>query len=190
MYLIVGLGNPGKRYENTRHNVGFEAVDALADYFNIKIDKAKFKGLYGETRYKDNKLVLIKPETYMNASGDCLVQFANYYGVPEENIIVLVDDIDIKFGSVRIKKNGSAGSHNGLKSIVARLKTDNFPRVKIAINQKPDYMDLADFVLSKFTDKERQVVDKEIDLAKDGVLDILDKGIDYAMNKVNPVRVD
>ena len=125
----------------------------------------------------------------MNASGDCLVQFANYFGLNEENIIVLVDDIDIEFGSVRIKRNGSPGTHNGLKSIVERLKTKNFPRVKIAVNQKPSYMNLADFVLSRFSDEERKIVDQEIEIARDAVIKIIENGIDQAMNEVNSVRL-
>ena len=189
MYLIVGLGNPGKKYDKTRHNVGFDAIDLLADYFAINIDKVKFNGVYGETRYKGEKIILLKPVTYMNASGDCLVQFANYFGVDEENIIVLVDDIDIEFGSVRIKRNGSPGTHNGLKSIVERLKTKNFPRVKIAVNQKPSYMNLADFVLSRFSDEERKIIDQEIEIARDAVIKIIENGIDQAMNEVNSVRL-
>lgn len=190
MYLVVGLGNPGKRYEKTRHNVGFDAIDSLAEYFSISLDKVKFKGVYGEARYKGEKIILLKPETYMNASGDSVQPFMDYFSIDIENLIVLVDDIDIQFGTVRVKKNGSAGTHNGLKSIISRVADKNFPRVKIAVNQKPSYMDLADFVLSKFTVKERTIVDKEIEIARDAVIDIIDNGIDAAMNKTNPIALE
>ncbi len=188
MYLIVGLGNPGKRYENTRHNVGFDTIDLLADYFNVKLDKVKFRGSYAETRFNNEKIILLKPETYMNLSGESVQQFVDYYGVDLDKLIVIVDDIDIKFGTVRIRKNGTAGTHNGMKSIISRLGGEGeFPRIKIAINQKPDYMNLADYVLSKFTDKERIIVDKEIENAKEAVLCIIEQGIDIAMNKINPL---
>lgn len=185
MYLIVGLGNPGKKYDKTRHNVGFDCLDLIASKLNVDINKAKFKGIYGETRYNNEKIILLKPETYMNASGISVQECAKFYGIDVENIIVLVDDIDIKFGSVRVKKNGSAGTHNGLKSIIQHLGSKEFPRVKIAVNQKPEYMDLADFVLSKFSDSERKIVDKELELACDAVFEILDKDIEKAMNKIN-----
>lgn len=191
MYLIVGLGNPGKRYEKTRHNVGFDAIDVLADFFNIKLDKAKFKGIYAETRFNNEKIILVKPETFMNASGDCVQQYMDFYGIDSKNLIVIVDDIDIKFGRVKIKNNGSAGTHNGLKSIIQRLggKKD-FPRVKIAVGNKPEYLDLADFVMSKFTEKERKIVDKEIELAKEAVIHIIEDDVDFAMNRINPLEVE
>lgn len=185
MYLIVGLGNPGRKYEKTRHNVGYDALDLIASKLNVDIKKVKFKGIYGETRYKSNKIILLKPETYMNASGISVAECAKFYGIKPENIIVLVDDIDIQFGSIRIKRNGSAGTHNGLKSIVQHLGTGEFPRVKIAVDHKPSYMDLADFVLSKFTDNERKTVEKELELACDAVLEILDESIESAMNIFN-----
>lgn len=190
MYLIVGLGNPGKRYEKTRHNVGFDTIDVLAKYFGVEFDKAKFRGIYAETRFNNEKIILVKPQTFMNISGDCVYQFMNYYGIDTQNLIVLVDDIDIKFGTVKLKKNGSAGTHNGLKSIIQRLEGDNnFPRVKIAVGKKPDYMDLADFVISKFTDKERKIIDKEIEIAKDAVIHIIESGVDFSMNRINPLEV-
>lgn len=187
MYLIVGLGNPGRKYEKTRHNVGFDTIDSLSEYFNINVDKIKFKGIYGETRYKGEKVILLKPETFMNASGECIQPFMDYYNIKDENLIVIVDDIDIKFGTVRVRKNGSAGTHNGLKSIINRTGTKNFPRIKVAVNQKPKYMDLSNFVLSTFSNDERKIVDKEIELARDTVLSIIDNGVDIAMNEANPI---
>lgn len=190
MYLIVGLGNPGRKYENTRHNAGFEAVDLLAKKLGTNIEKVKFKGIYQEVRYKNEKIFLLKPETYMNASGDSIIELMNYYSIPIENLIVLVDDIDIKFGTVRIKKNGSAGTHNGLKSIIKNLNSKEFIRVKIAVGKKPEYMDLADYVLSKFSNEQRKTFDKELELATEAIFDILDKGVDFAMNKINPKIVE
>ncbi|WP_282925704.1 aminoacyl-tRNA hydrolase [Helcococcus kunzii] len=189
MYLIVGLGNPGRQYEKTRHNVGFDVIDRLADHFGVKLDKLKFKGSYAQFRYENEKIILLKPETFMNASGESVQPFMNYFGIEPENLIVIVDDIDIKFGTVRIRANGSAGTHNGLKSVINRINNKNFTRIKLAVNQKPTYMDLADFVLSKFTDSERKIVDKEVELAKDAVLEILKSDVNTAMNKINSIEL-
>lgn len=189
MYLVVGLGNPGRQYEKTRHNVGFEVIDSLADYFGTKLDKLKFKGSYAQIRYENEKIILLKPETFMNASGESVQPFMDYFGIEAENLIVIVDDIDIKFGTVRIRSNGSAGTHNGLKSIINRINNKNFPRIKLAVNQKPSYIDLADFVLSKFTDSERKIIDKEVELAKDAVLEIIKTDVNTAMNKINSIEL-
>lgn len=190
MYLIVGLGNPGSRYEKTRHNIGFNTIDLLADYLNVKVDKFKFKGLYGQTTYKNNKIILLKPETYMNDSGVSVSQFVNYFDIDHDKLIVIVDDIDIEFGTVKIKRSGSAGTHNGLKSIIRLLGWDDFPRVKIAINNKPSYMDLANFVLSRFSPSEEKIVQEQMEIARDGVLTILTDGIDKAMNVTNSKMVE
>lgn len=189
MYLIVGLGNPGRQYEKTRHNIGFEVIDKLAEYFGVKLDKLKFKGSYVQVRYENEKIILLKPETFMNASGDSVQPFMDYFGISPEQLIVIVDDIDIKFGTVRIRANGSAGTHNGLKSIINRINNKNFIRLKLAVNQRPSYMDLADFVLSKFTDKERKIIDEEVELAKDAVLEIIKSDVNTAMNKINSIEL-
>ena len=190
MYLIVGLGNPGRRYEGTRHNIGFAVIDSLAEYLGVKLDKVKFKGIFAKTNYKNEKIILLKPETYMNASGDSVKPFIDYFGIDIEKVIVIVDDIDIKFGTVRIRKNGSAGTHNGLKSIIQRTGNKDFPRVKVAVNQKPSYMDLADFVMSKFSASEQKIILKEIEIARDAILDIIEKDVDSSMNKYNPIIVE
>lgn len=190
MYLIVGLGNPGSKYENNRHNVGFMAIDLIAEKLGVSVNKLKFKGLYGQANYKGEKLILLKPQTFMNSSGESVSQFFNYYKIEPEKLIVLVDDIDIEFGRVRIRKKGSAGTHNGLKSIVNLLGTSDFPRIKIAVGKNPSYMDLVNFVLGNFSKEEKKIIDKEIELASQAVFDLVDKDLDYAMNRINPIKID
>lgn len=190
MFLIVGLGNPGKRYENTRHNVGFMTVDYLAEKLGITVNKIRFKGAYGQAIYKGQKVILLKPQTFMNLSGESVRPVMDYFGIKEENLIVLTDDIDIEFGMVRVKKKGSAGTHNGLKSIIQHLGSQDFPRVKIAVGKKPAYMDLADFVLSKFDKDEVKILDQEIELAGQACFEIIENGIDTAMNKINAVKIE
>lgn len=190
MYLIVGLGNPGKRYEKTRHNVGFSAIDKIAERLDIDVSKLKFKGQFGQGTYKGEKVILLKPQTYMNNSGESVQAFYKYYNIENDRLIVLVDDIDIDFGTVRIKKKGSAGTHNGMKSIIQMLGHGDFSRIKIAVGKKPSYMDLANFVLGRFTSDETEIIEKEIDLAADSVLDIIEAGLDYAMNHTNSIKFE
>ena len=183
--LIVGLGNPGDRYKNTRHNVGFMAVDAIADALNIPVSTIKFKGLYGEGRAFGKKVRLLKPTTYMNESGQSVRACMDYFKIEPEEVLVLVDDIDIAFGTIRLRKSGSAGTHNGLKSIIYQLQSDQFPRLKIAVGKKNPHMDLANFVLSTFTDEEEKVMAETIEKAKDAALLFLKSGLDEAMNTYN-----
>ena len=185
MILVVGLGNPGNQYENTRHNVGFLTVDILAKKLNISVKKLKFKSLYGETRLNTEKLILIKPQTFMNNSGESVREWVNFYKVPPENLIVIQDDIDIPFATLRLRQKGSAGTHNGMKSIIYQIQKDNFPRVKIGVGQKNGQMDLADFVLSGFVKEEQKAIEEAILLAADAVLDIVKNGIEHAMNRYN-----
>ena len=151
MIVIAGLGNPGTKYASTRHNVGFDVMDVLANKFGIKLNKIKFKGLVGEGTWAGKKIVLIKPSTYMNLSGESIRPLMEFYKLKPEELFVVVDDVDIEFGTIRLKKKGSAGTHNGLKSIIFHLETEEFPRLKIGIGQRPEHYDLADFVLSKFS---------------------------------------
>ena len=183
--LIVGLGNPGDRYKNTRHNVGFMAVDAIADALNIPVNTIKFKGLYGEGRAFGKKVRLLKPTTYMNESGQSVRACMDYFKIEPEEVLVLVDDIDIAFGTIRLRKSGSAGTHNGLKSIIYQLQSDQFPRLKIAVGKKNPHMDLANFVLSTFTDEEEKTMSETIEKAKDAALLFLKSGPDEAMNTYN-----
>ena len=185
MYVIVGLGNPGKTYSNTRHNVGFNTVDLLAERNNIEINKIKFKSVYGEGRINGKKIILVKPQTYMNNSGEAVRDIANFYKLDPSKIIVIVDDIDIDFASVRIRKNGSAGSHNGLKSIIRLLGRDDFPRIKIGIGKKHPQQNLADFVLSRFSKDEVEDIEDAIRDSAEAVELILKEDIDMAMNEFN-----
>lgn len=185
MFVVVGLGNPGKEYTYTRHNVGFDTIDLLANRNNIKINKIKFKSVYGEGIIGSEKVLLVKPQTYMNNSGITVRDIYNFYKVPPENIIVIVDDIDIDFATVRIKRRGSAGSHNGLKSIIYLLQRDDFPRVKIGIGKKHDNQDLANFVLSRFSKEERVIIEESILTGVESVEAIIKYGIEEAMNKFN-----
>lgn len=189
MYFIVGLGNPGDKYENTRHNMGFLTIDYLSKKFDIKVKKLKFKSLYGQGEISGQKVMLIKPQTYMNSSGEAIRELRNYYNFDMDKLIVIVDDIDINFGTIRIKAKGSSGSHNGMKSIIYNLVDDSFPRIKIAVGKKPEYMDLANFVLSGFTEKEVEIIRDEIALASDAVEMILDSGVEKAMNKFNSIKL-
>lgn len=189
MYFIVGLGNPGDKYENTRHNMGFLTIDYLSRKFDIKVKKLKFKSLYGQGEISGQKVMLIKPQTHMNSSGEAIRELRNYYNFDMDKLIVIVDDIDINFGTIRIKAKGSSGSHNGMKSIIYNLVDDSFPRIKIAVGKKPEYMDLANFVLSGFTEKEVEIIRDEIALASDAVEMILDSGVEKAMNKFNSIKL-
>lgn len=183
--LIVGLGNPGPKYEFTRHNVGFLTLDSIAEELNIPVKTVKFKGLYGEGRVGTKKVRLLKPETYMNESGQSVREVMNYFKIPPEEVLVLVDDIDIDFGSIRIRKKGSAGTHNGLKSIIYQIQSDAFPRVKIGVGQKRPQQDLASFVLSGFSKEEGKVIEKTIEKAKDAAITCVRNNLDYAMNHYN-----
>ncbi|MDO5037240.1 MAG: aminoacyl-tRNA hydrolase [Tissierellia bacterium] len=183
--LIVGLGNPGKKYEYTRHNVGFLALDKISQATGIPLRSIKFKGLYGEGRYKGQKLRLLKPTTYMNESGQSLREAMDYFKLAPQEVLVLVDDIDIDFGQIRIRKKGSAGSHNGLKSIIYQIQSDQFIRIKMGIGKKHPRQDLADFVLSGFSKEEGPLIEETIDRAAKASLVLLEEGIDKAMNDYN-----
>jgi len=185
LFIIVGLGNPGKDYTNTRHNVGFDTIDLLAKRNSININKIKFNSVYGEGTIGDEKVLLVKPQTYMNNSGITVRDIYNFYKVPIENVIVIVDDIDIQFSRVRIKAKGSAGSHNGLKSIIYLLGRDDFPRVKIGIGSKRENQDLANFVLSRFSKDEREVIESSILTAAESVETIVRYSLDKGMNEFN-----
>ena len=185
-WLIVGLGNPGKDYERTRHNCGFRAVDLLADKLGCKIDKGKFQGLYGQAMYNGRKLMLLKPQTYMNLSGRSVLQLSAYFNIPPQQIIVLFDDISLEPGRLRVRPDGSAGGHNGIKSIIQELGSQAFPRVKIGVGGKPDpNADLADWVLSCFTAKEEKALAVALENAAEAALVIIEKGVPEAANRFN-----
>ena len=185
-WLIVGLGNPGKDYERTRHNCGFRAVDLLAGKLGYKIDKGKFQGLYGQAMYNGRKLMLLKPQTYMNLSGRSVLQLSAYFNIPPQRIIVLFDDISLEPGRLRVRPDGSAGGHNGIKSIIQELGSQAFPRGKIGVGGKPDpNADLADWVLSGFTAKEEKALAVALENAADATLAIIEKGVPEAANRFN-----
>ena len=185
-WLIVGLGNPGKEYEKTRHNAGWRAVDLLADKLGCKIDKAKFQGLYGQTKYGDGKLFLLKPMTYMNLSGRSVLQLSAYFHIPPQRIIVLFDDISLEPGRLRIRADGSAGGHNGIKSIISEVGSQEFPRVKIGVGAKPHpEMDLADWVLSTFSASEEKALKNALEWAGEAALCIIDHSVSESANRYN-----
>ena len=185
MFLIVGLGNPGKKYENNRHNIGFMAIDYLAERNDIRVDKLKFDSLYGEGRIAGEKLILLKPQTYMNNSGQAVQKVASYFKIKEENIMVIVDDIDIEPFTLRIRKKGGPGTHNGMKSIVSHLGSKNFPRIKLGVGKNTNNLDLADFVLSDFPKKDKQDLEECIYIASQAVEEFISNGIEKSMNKYN-----
>lgn len=185
-WLIVGLGNPGKEYTKTRHNCGFRAIDILAENLNCKIDKSKFQGLYGQTTCNGNKVFLLKPQTYMNLSGRSVLQMSAYFNIPPQRIIVIFDDISLVPGRLRIRSDGSAGGHNGIKSIINELGSQDFPRIKIGVGAKPNAeQDLADWVLSTFSASEEKALTGALNNAADAALCIMDKGIQTAANLYN-----
>ena len=185
-WLIVGLGNPGKQYEHTRHNCGFRAVDLLAQKLNCKVDKGKFQGLYGQATYNGKKLFLLKPQTFMNLSGRSVLQLSAYYNIPPQRIIILFDDISLDVGRLRCRADGSAGGHNGIKSIISEVGSQAFPRVKIGVGGKPHQdADLADWVLSGFTPSEEKTLQASMERAADAALCIIECGISEAANRYN-----
>ena len=189
-WLIVGLGNPGSQYTRTRHNCGFRAIDILAEDLGCKVDRLKFQGLYGQTNYNGIKLFLLKPQTYMNLSGRSVLQLSAYFNIPPQRIIVMFDDISLAPGVLRVRPDGSAGGHNGIKSIIQELGTQAFPRVKIGVGAKPHAeQDLADWVLSPFSSAEEKDLEFALKDAGKAALCIIDKGIPQTANLYNGNRV-
>lgn len=186
MFLIAGLGNPGRQYEKTRHNMGFDTIDELIDRHRIPQGGIAHKAMYGKGMIAREKILAVKPLTYMNLSGEAIREYVNYYKMdPETELIVIYDDIDLEPGQIRIRKKGSAGGHNGIKSIIAQIGTQNFYRIKVGVGAKPKGWDLADYVLGRFSSEERELVDKAICDAADAVEMILKDGIEAAMNHYN-----
>ena len=185
-WLIVGLGNPGREYEKTRHNCGFRAIDVLSQKLGSKVDKLKFQGLYSQVNYAGGKLYLLKPQTYMNLSGRSVLQLSAYFHIPPQRIIVIFDDISLEPGRLRIRGDGSAGGHNGIKSIISELGSQEFPRVKVGVGAKahPE-QDLADWVLSSFSASEEKALESALERAAEAALCIIDKGVGEAANRYN-----
>lgn len=185
MKLIVGLGNPGKKYEGTKHNVGFEVIDKLASAYNISVTKVKHKGLIGDGSIKGERVLLLKPQTYMNLSGESVKEVMTFYKISAQDLIVIYDDTSLPCGTTRIREKGSAGGHNGMKNIIAHLGSDVFLRVKVGIGEKPNGWDLADYVLSKFSKDEAPLMESGKDRAVLAVELILKDGVTKAMNETN-----
>jgi len=185
MYVIVGLGNPGKKYEATRHNVGFDVLDYLSVKLDIQVNKIKHKALIGEGRLGQERIVLVKPQTYMNLSGESVMQVLSYYDVPLDNLIVVYDDIDTDAGKIRIRKKGSAGTHNGMRNIIFLSKDDNFPRVRVGVGRPENGRDLANYVLGRFPKDEKKMMVSVIKNAGDAVETMIKDGVDLAMNRFN-----
>ncbi len=184
MYIVVGLGNPGRRYQGTRHNVGFATVDLLAHENKIKINKLKHRALYGEGHLWGKKILLVKPQTFMNLSGESVRDIVNFYKIDTENLIIIYDDVDLELGTLRIRQKGSAGTHNGMRSIIYQVQTDEFPRVRLGIG-RPQFGDLSSFVMGSFSKEEVTPMKKAVERALLGVETIVRYGIAEAMNRFN-----
>lgn len=186
MFVIVGLGNPGAKYEETRHNVGFKTIDILAKQLKVDLSKKKFKALVGEGNLCNQKVVLIKPQTYMNLSGESVYNAISWYKIPLSNLIIIYDDIDLPVGKLRIRRNGSAGTHNGMRSILDYIQSEEFPRIRIGVGAPPHKeFDLADYVLSRFTSEEKPQVDTSLHNAAEAAMLIVQNDIAAAMNRFN-----
>ena len=185
MYLIVGLGNPESDYANTRHNMGFNVINKLAEKYEIEVTKNNFKGLYGTGIIEGKKVILLKPQTFMNLSGESIVAIKNFYKINIEDILIIYDDIDTEPGKIRIRKKGTAGTHNGLKSVVHCLTTTDFARVRVGIGQPKEGVSLMEHVIGPIDEEDKKLLNDGIEKAKNAVEEILKSGIDIAMNKYN-----
>ena len=179
MKLIVGLGNYGGEYKNTRHNIGFMAIDHYLEKNNLKLDKKKFKGIYTETTIDNEKVLLIEPQTYMNLSGTCLRDFISYFRVDIKDVLVIYDDMDLEVGTIRLREKGSAGGHNGIKNIIENIKTSDFKRIRVGISKDKD-RNVIDYVLGKFSKEEKAVIDEQIEK----ISYIIEDFVKYDFNKV------
>ena len=185
-WLLVCLGNPGKQYENTRHNIGFLTADALEKRCGVKINKLKYRALTGEVRLGGQRVLVIKPQTYMNLSGEAVKLAGGFYKIPPDHVLVISDDVSLPLGKLRIRAGGSAGGHNGLKNIIAHLGTDQFPRIKVGVGAPahPDH-EMVDWVIGNFTPQERKTVDEAIEKVLDAVECVIEKGVSEAQNRYN-----
>ena len=185
MYLIVGLGNPEQEYKQTRHNMGFDTINKIAKKYNIEINKSQFQGIYGKGEIKGKKVIILKTQTYMNLSGICIKQFINYYKIEKEKLLIIYDDMDIEPGKIKIRKKGSSGGHNGIKSIIQEIGTEEFQRIRIGIGKPKEYQDKINYVIGKVQEQELIELEKGTEKAEQAVTEIIENGIDIAMNKFN-----
>ncbi|WP_313894755.1 aminoacyl-tRNA hydrolase [Psychrobacillus sp.] len=185
MKIIIGLGNPGKQYEATRHNIGFHVIDELANRLNIPLTQSKFNGMYGISHVGTEKVMLLKPLTYMNLSGECIVPMMDYFDVEDEEIVVIYDDLDLQVGKLRLRQKGSAGGHNGIKSIIQHLGTQEFNRIRIGVDRPTNGMKVPDYVLSKFSDDEKIDISNAVKKSADACELWLSKSFLEVMNTYN-----
>ena len=185
MYLIIGLGNPESDYSRTRHNMGFDVINKLSDKFDIKVNKTKFKALYGTGVIEEEKVVLVKPQTFMNLSGEAVQEFVNFYKIESDKILVIYDDIDTEPGKIRIRKNGGPGTHNGMKSVVSCLGTEKFARLRVGIGMPQFKGDLINYVIGHIPENEYEKLEEGIVVASEAVESIIKNGIDKTMNLYN-----
>ena len=185
MYLIVGLGNPEKDYANTRHNMGFDVINEITKITEIKVLRNKFNALYGMGEIRGEKVILVKPQTYMNLSGESIIQFKKFYKISNKNIIVIYDDMDLNVGEIKVKAKGGSGTHNGMRSVVEHLKAEDFIRIRIGIGRPADKEEIINHVIGSIPAREREILDKSIERSALSVIEILENGIDIAMNKFN-----
>lgn len=184
MYLIVGLGNPEKDYSNTRHNMGFDVINRISEKYNIDVNKSKFKGLYGTGIINGEKVMLLKPQTFMNLSGESVKEVVDYYKVDLEKVLIIYDDMDLEPGTIRIRKSGGPGTHNGMKSVVHYLNSQNFPRIRVGIG-KPEDDNFMEYVIGAISEEDKKCLINGIDKAFEAIVVILENNIDFAMNKFN-----
>lgn len=185
MLLIVGLGNPENEYANTRHNMGFDTINKLAKEYKIEVNKFKFKGIYGTGSIEDEKVILLKPQTYMNLSGESISELMHFYKIDLADLIVIYDDMDVEPGKIKIRKKGGAGSHNGMKSVIHHLNSEEFSRIRVGIG-KPKYEnDRIDYVIGHISKEEKEKLEVGIEKAKEAIVEIIKNGIDSAMNRFN-----
>ena len=185
MYLIVGLGNPESEYAQTRHNMGFNAINEISKKYEIDVTRSKFNSLYGSGIIENEKVILVKPQTYMNCSGEAIIEFINFYKLTLENLIVIYDDIDIEPGKIKIRKSGSPGSHNGMKSVVHCLSNENFKRIRIGIGKPKEETNLIEYVIGAIDEEDKENLKLGVNKASEAISEILKNGIDMAMNKYN-----
>lgn len=185
MYIIVGLGNPEEDYGQTRHNMGFNVINKIAKQYEIEVTKKKFQGLYGMGNIEGEKVILLKPQTFMNLSGKSIQEILQYYKLEPEQLIVIYDDIDVEPGVIRLRKAGGPGTHNGMKSVIHELNTQNFKRVRVGIGMPERKEDLIEYVIGAISDEDKEKLEEGTNLAKEAVIEILKNGIDIAMNKFN-----
>ncbi len=185
MYLIVGLGNPEPEYSKTRHNMGFDVINKIAKKYEIELTRTKFNGIYANAVIENQKVILLKPQTFMNLSGQSIQAFVSFYKIPIENVLVIYDDMDVEIGKIKVRKSGGPGTHNGAKSVVHELANENFPRIRVGIGKPVDEYDAIDYVIGPLDDEKYKALEQGIEKASEAVIEFLNNGIDSAMNKYN-----